>query len=216
MRPYDIVTAFEVKMAEYVGVDHCVAVNSCTNALLLSMVYRFMTQHFQRVVILPRYTYVGVAQAVLAAGAVCEFLEMRWSGWYELQTLDDAGRVPMGIHDSARALSKHICAGDQWNYLRCFSFHWYKHLPVGAGGMIATDDEEAAATLRRMRYDGRTAGVHPTQDTFDVPGYHCLMTPETAARGLMLLDNLPDDNEFLPWDNYDDLSRHPMFTRGLR
>jgi hypothetical protein len=80
--------------------------------------------------------------------------------------------------------------------------------------MILTDDAEAADTLRRMRYDGRAPGVSPAEDMFDVPGWHVYMIPEDAARGLMLMANVRDAYEDIPWDNYPDLSRHPLFQEG--
>jgi dTDP-4-amino-4,6-dideoxygalactose transaminase len=100
-------------------------------------------------------------------------------------------------------------------YYVCLSFHYAKHLPIGRGGMILLDDKDTADTLRRMRYDGRREGVKPTDDTFDVPGYHCLMHPDDAARGLALMNSMPDHNEDLPNDDYADLSQFPMFTEGL-
>jgi len=86
---------------------------------------------------------------------------------------------------------------------------------VGRGGMILTDDYQAAETLRKMRYDGRTPGVAPTDDTFDTPGWHVYMIPEDAARGLMLMAGVKDDNPDIPWDDYTDLSRFPMFREGI-
>ena len=36
-----------------------------------------------------------------------------------------------------------------------FEFSIWKHLSLGRGGMILTDDEYAAEQLRMMAYDGR-------------------------------------------------------------
>jgi hypothetical protein len=65
----------------------------------------------------------------------------------------------------------------------CVSFHWSKTLGgVPQGGAILHDDEEADAWLRRARFDGRTEGVAPKDDTFTLIGWHCYMSPTTSLR----------------------------------
>ena len=39
------------------------------------------------------------------------------------------------------------------------------------------------------------------------------MLPEEAARGLMLMNYMPDDNPDLPWDEYPDLRKFDIFMR---
>jgi hypothetical protein len=41
-----------------------------------------------------------------------------------------------------------------------------------------------------------------------------VMHPDDAARGLMLMQNIPEYNEDLPMDNYADLSKHKYFAEG--
>lgn len=195
MFPYDIVRALEERVAEYAGAPYAVAVDSCTNALLLSLRYVNCPK-----VILPRYTYVGVAYAVLNAGGRCGFRNDIWSGTYELGNTN--------IIDSARRFKKNMYVPDS---LYCLSAHWGKHLKIGRGGFILTDNTEAYRVLQKMRFDGRTAQVDPAHDNFIYPGYHCYMLPEESARGLMLMNYMPDDNPDLPWDNYPDLSKFPIF-----
>lgn len=86
----------------------------------------------------------------------------------------------------------------------CVSFQAAKHLPIGRGGAILTDNPETAAWLRRARFDGRTPGDNAAP--IQVPGYHMYMPPPDAARGLWLLSWLPEHNEDLPNDDYPDLS----------
>ena len=198
--PYDIVAAFEQAVADYAGAPYGVAVDSCTNALMLSLVYKKRSDCYMPPVRLPTYTYVGVVQVVLNAGYKIDFLNFEWSGAYYLN--------PYLIIDSARRFRRGMYRA---NTLYCLSFHEGKHLPIGTGGMILTDDEEAADTLRKMRYDGRTSGVPPAEDTFITPGYHCHMKPNEAARGLMLMRYIADDNPDLPWDGYADLSKQEAF-----
>ena len=200
--PYDIVDEFERVVAEYASAKYGVAVDSCTNALFLSLVLLKLRRGKQAIEI-PCRTYVGVAHAIINAGHTCWFEDYEWSGAYILFDTD--------IVDSARRFTKDMY---RTNTLYCLSFHWYKHLPIGRGGMILLDNEDDYRLLRRMRYDGRTERTTPKNDTFDVPGYHCVLHPDDAARGLMLMQNMLDYNGDLPMDDYADLSKHKYFTEA--
>jgi dTDP-4-amino-4,6-dideoxygalactose transaminase len=202
MQPYDIVAALEKRVAEYAGSEYAVAVDSCTNALLLSLTLDQYHNGF-KVVELPCRTYVGVAYAVRNAGFGIAFRDYMWEGAYRIgntSVVDSARRFRRGMYEPGT--------------LYCLSAHWGKHLKIGRGGFILTDNENAANTLRLMRFDGRTAGVPPRDDNFTTPGFHCYMLPEEAARGLMLMNYMPADNIDLPWDDYADLSKYPIFTGG--
>ena len=93
----------------------------------------------------------------------------------------------------------------------CVSFHAAKTLGIEQGGAILHDNKEADAWLRRARFDGRTEGVAPKDDRFDMIGWHCYMNPSTAAQGLLRLHSLPRDNAPLPNDDYPDLSQMEIF-----
>ena len=199
---YDIVSELEKRVADYAGAPYAVAVDSCTNAILLSLIYT-RCHYGMRVVGLPAYTYVGVAHAVVNSGGVCEFEDYVWDGAYKLGYTH--------IVDSARRFHKRMYIPGS---LYCLSCHWGKHLKIGRGGFILTDESIVADDLRKMRYDGRTAGIRPKDDSFTERGFHCYMLPEEAARGLRLMDYMPDDNPDLPWDDYVDLRQFPIFQKG--
>lgn len=201
--PYDSVKALEEKIAEYGGSKYCVAVDSCTNALLLALRYSRLVGECDPIVELPCRTYVGVAYAVLNAGLKIKFRAYKWQGAYRIGGTN--------IVDSARRFYKGMYEKDT---LYCVSAHWGKHLKIGRGGFILTDSFAEAESLRIMRFDGRTAGVAPVKDNFLLPGYHCYMLPEEASRGLMLMASMPDHNDDIPWDDYADLSKHPIFTEA--
>ena len=202
MSPYKIVEEFEKRVAEYAGAAYAVAVNSCTNALFLSFVLRKMQWAMNKVV-LPKYTYVGVAYAALNAGLLCEFKDIEWRGAY---------RIKPGIIDAARRFYRGMY---EPGMLYCVSFHETKILNIGDGGMILTDDEDDMKVLKQMRFDGRTPGNSVFDDDFNLPGYHCHMKPDVAARGLMLMSGVEDYNEDLP-ETYPDLSQYPIFQEGYR
>jgi dTDP-4-amino-4,6-dideoxygalactose transaminase len=189
---FDVVRQFEDALAEYCGSPFAVTVDSCTNAIFLSLLG--CTSHGgEKIVGLPRHTYVGVAQSARNAGYTIEWRDDHWSGWYALY------HTP--IWDSARRFRADMYLPGT---LTCVSFQAAKHLPIGRGGAILTDNADAAAWLRRARFDGRTPGDNAAP--IQVPGYHMYMTPPDAARGLWLLSWLPRDNEDLPNDDYPDLS----------
>ena len=228
--PYDVVRQFEAALCEYSGAPYCVTTTSCTSALLLACAWhlrnRWVTDDGRTGTLeiempkveIPRFTYVGVAQAILNAGGRPTFRNDPWSKWYQLK--------PLPIWDSARWVAEDMFTlrDSPMGYrelpigaMVCLSFHHTKHLGISThGGAILHDDPEADAWLRRARFDGRTEGVAPKDDRIQVPGWHCYMTPPTAAEGLLRLSTLPKYNEPLPWgpgtdSDYGDLSQMEAF-----
>jgi dTDP-4-amino-4,6-dideoxygalactose transaminase len=94
---------------------------------------------------------------------------------------------------------------------QCLSFHSSKILGDTQGGAILHDNPEADEWFRKARFDGRTEGVAPKDDTFDMVSYHCYLSPDVAARLLWKLSVLPKHNADLPNDPYPDLSKHEAF-----
>ena len=67
----------------------------------------------------------------------------------------------------------------------CLSFQYQKHLKIGRGGMILTDNKEAYEMLSEMVYDGRNSRDIPWREqNIRTVGYHYYMTPEAAETGL--------------------------------
>lgn len=64
--------------------------------------------------------------------------------------IEDAAHAPDAVSRSTRMLGTYGLAG-------CFSFFPNKVLGVGEGGALATDSEEVAARVRRLRSQGMTA-----------------------------------------------------------
>lgn len=208
--PFDVVRTFEAALGRYVGAPYVVTTASCTTALLLACEWAlnqaettWRRKPFVPPVDIPAQTYVGVAMSVLHAGGTVTFRDEFWEpqGFYQLK--------PLPVWDYARLLTSGMYVPGQ---LQCVSFHPAKHLGLAnGGGAILLDDPEADAWLRKARFDGRTEGVAPADDTFDVLGYHAYMSPATAAEGLTRLALLPKHNDPLPWDAYRDLSTIPLF-----
>ena len=94
----------------------------------------------------------------------------------------------------------------------CMSFQFQKHLSLGRGGMILSDDKESIDILKKMSYDGRVPDVPWRKQNIDMIGYHYYMTPETAQNGL---DKLPEAIKTKPkqWtiDEWPDLTTMNIF-----
>jgi dTDP-4-amino-4,6-dideoxygalactose transaminase len=91
----------------------------------------------------------------------------------------------------------------------CVSFQYRKHLPIGRGGMILTDDPEAVRWYKLARFSGRHE-IPLTEDVPEMVGWHCYMEPERAARGMTLMMNLRETNQDLEF-NYPDLSTFGLY-----
>lgn len=177
--PYQIVKMFEESVAEYTGAPYAVAVDSCTSALFLSCVY-YKVDYVR----IPSKTYLSVPQAIMHAGGKIIFdIGMNdWEGAYQL--------LPYPIYDAAKRFTARMYVPGS---MMCLSFHAKKILPIGKGGMILTDNSEAAAWFRRARYEGRGECFYKDDDIF-MTGWNMYMTPEEAAHGLVLLQQTPKQN----------------------
>jgi len=196
--PRDIIDIFENKMANYAGCKYGIAVDSCTSGIFLSLKY------FQAsgIITIPSHTYVSVPMQIIHAGCKVEFENLEWSGVYQLK--------PYPIYDGAVRYTKDMYVGD--NALQVVSFQIKKRLPMGKGGMVLTDNEDVYKWIKKASYDGRDLDVYYPDDDFSILGWHMYMTPEDAARGILIMDQLPDTNEDSGcWKNYSDLSTKEIF-----
>lgn len=191
---FQVVRDFEHAIARYTGAPYCVAVNSCTMALLLACAWHKVAE-----VCIPRFTYVGVPMSIIHAGGMVSFRDENWEGEYRLE--------PYPIWDAARRFTSGMYHDGAF---QCISCHWSKILGLQQGGAILHDSHDADLWLRRARFDGRTEGVQPKEDRF-ILGWHCYLSPEIAAQGLVRLSFLPKHNPDLPWSDYPDLSTVPIF-----
>lgn len=164
---------------------------------------------------IPKRTYVSVPMAIMHAGGRPTFRDEDWLGAYQLKPLpvwDSAryftGGMFMGIGSMAQP---HHPARNFAEQMVCVSFHAAKTLGIEQGGAILHDIPEADAWLRRARFDGRTEGKAPKDDTFTQIGWHCYLNPSSAAQGLMKLHSLCRNNPPLPNDDYPDLSQLRIF-----
>jgi dTDP-4-amino-4,6-dideoxygalactose transaminase len=172
--------------------------DSCSTALFLSLRY-LLRRTFDMKIAIPKHTYISVPAAILHAGQKIEWTNEEWTGAYRLKPLpiiDSALRMKQGMYEPGT--------------LYCISFHARKHIKIGRGGAVLTDDTVAANWLRRARFDGRTGSVPFMSDMVEEAGWNAYMTPEQAARGLQLLEaHDPNAPDLTP--AYPDLSLLPAF-----
>jgi dTDP-4-amino-4,6-dideoxygalactose transaminase len=186
---------FEETVADYCGSKYAVSTDNCTDAILLCCEYLKVKE-----VTIPSKTYLSVPQSIMHAGGIVKFKDYRWQGIYQLE--------PYPIWDAAKRFTSNMYIPGSF---MCLSFHIKKHLKIGKGGMILTDDEEAAAWFRKGRYEGRGEVMYH-EDNIIINGWNAYMTPEQAARGLMLMQNYPEHVEDLPEEPfYRDLREFDLF-----
>lgn len=189
----EIVTMFENKVAEFAGSKYAVAVDCCTHGLELSLRYIFNLYNTKPrgEISMPDNSYVSVYWMLQHLGFKVDLLKKEWSGTYEIGAL--------GIIDGAVRWRQRMYDGG----FHCLSFQIKKRIPIGRGGMVLTDHKEAADWIRLASYDGRDLSLpydHPDHVKF--PGYHYYMTPEDAARGLLLMHTVTTEGDSADWTNY--------------
>jgi dTDP-4-amino-4,6-dideoxygalactose transaminase len=198
--PWDIVETFENIIASYAGSAYAVSVDNCTDAMFLCLKYL----KADGVIEIPKRTYVSVPCTIINAGCKVKFEDINWSGSYQLS--------PYPVYDSATRMKRGMYVPDSYY---CLSFHRRKHIPIGKGGMILTNDKKAYDWFKIARYEGRHMNLLYKDDYFEEIGWNMYMTPEQAAKGIFLFNkHVKDDNEDLESSGiHKDLSLYPIFTQ---
>lgn len=177
---------FEGRFAAYIGVKKAVTLNSGTSALFLALKSLDITGE----VILPSFTFVASANAVVTAGARPVFADVI----YETCNIDPAdiekritkrtqaimpvhfGGQPAAMDAIVRIAKKYSLyiiedsaetIGGEYNGRKagsfgagCFSFFPTKNMTTGEGGMFTTDDVELAQRLKTLAGHGIPKGTY--------------------------------------------------------
>jgi dTDP-4-amino-4,6-dideoxygalactose transaminase len=201
---HKITEDFEKALCDYTGAPYAVAIDNCSNALFLAL--KFVGVEGMTI----SHTYPAVACEIIHAGAKVNFTksERILKGMYQLS--------PVNVYDAAlRFTAGMYVAGSEM----CLSFTGaYKHLKLGKGGAILTDNKTAYEWYKKARFSGRAECSYHV-DNFDelpVVGWNFYMMPVIAANGLLLIqqfyntDGTKKHNEdaALP---YPDLSKFNIF-----
>jgi dTDP-4-amino-4,6-dideoxygalactose transaminase len=164
---FDTVTRFESKVAEFFGARYAIAVDSCTHGVELCLRYTNADS-----ISVPKNTYLSIPFLFRKLNIELEWRNEDWKDYYY---------VTDTVVDAAVLWKKDSYVPGT---LMSLSFQYQKHLSLGRGGMILTDDKQAADQLKKMSYDGRLPNIPWRQQDIDTVGYHYYMTPETAQLGL--------------------------------
>jgi dTDP-4-amino-4,6-dideoxygalactose transaminase len=210
--PY--VREFERRIAELVGVEHCVAVANATIGLEIAIRALGMSGE----VIIPSFTFIATAHALQWQGITPVFCDIDprthtldpvqverligprttgiigvhvWGVPCDVEALEGiAARHGLRLlFDSAHALGAshrgRMVGG--FGDAEVFSFHATKYVNAMEGGAIVTNDAGLARTLRLMQNFGFTA-----YDRVDGLGINGKMTEISAAAGLTSLESIDE------------------------
>ncbi len=192
---FNTVTEFENQIADFFGAPYAVAVDSCTHGIELCLRYT-LADH----IVVPKNTYISVP---FLANKLWIDLFWKDEDWVDYYYLTDK------VIDAAVLWKPNSYVPGTYMNL---SFQYQKHLSLGRGGLILTDDRESAEILKRMSYDGRLPNIPWREQDIQMHGYHYYMTPETAQLGL---EKLPQAKNTIPkqWTTKDwpDLTQMSIF-----
>lgn len=207
-----VVRELEQRIADHVGVRHCVAV--CNGTVALEIATRAMGLSGE--VIVPSYTFIATAHALHWQGITPVFADIdpathnldpdavrraispattgiigvhlwgRPAPTEDLQAIADEHGLGL-MYDAAHAfgVSKAGRMVGGFGRAEVFSFHATKFFNTFEGGAIVTDDDDLAETMRLMRNFGFVGF-----DDVAHPGTNGKMTEICAAMGLTNLESL--------------------------
>jgi dTDP-4-amino-4,6-dideoxygalactose transaminase len=204
---YNVTDVFEKAICKYTGSPYAVAVDCCSNALFLSLMYDNIKG---KEIGIPKRTYMSVPCEIIHAGGKVKFLEMDGiitKGAYQLHGSN--------VVDSALRFTADMYIPGSF---MCCSFSGkFKPLKLGKGGCILTDNKDAYEWFKRVRFSGRNECEYFI-DSFDMLGLNFYLNPMTSTLGLMLI------GQFYNYDGtkkvtpdveaiYPDLSLYPIYTK---
>ena len=192
---FESVKIFENKIAEFFGAPYAIAVDCCTHGVELCL------RHFNvKTINVPKRTYLSIPFLAHKLNINLKWKDENWIDYYYLNH---------NIIDAAVLWKQNSYIPKTF---MCVSFQFRKHLALGRGGVILTDNKEISLKLKKMSYDGRHPDIPWREQNIKSIGYHYYMTPETAANGLK---KLPEAIKTKPkqWtiDEWPDLTKMDIF-----
>ena len=179
----------EQALADYLGIEHVVCLDSCTAALHLALIAEGIGPGDE--VIVPAMTFAATANAVLMAGATPVFADVDpETGCLTVETaavkISKCTRAIIPVHlygllcdmegfadlarrhdlllieDSAHCLEARRGPVRPGSHARsaCLSFYATKNITCGEGGALITRDAELAERVRRLSLHGMTTSAY--------------------------------------------------------
>lgn len=202
----EMVERFESAIREIVGVEHAVAVNNGTSALIAALIATGIGEGDE--VITTPLTFIATLNAILFVGATPRYADVGNDFTLDpdsvARLVNDRTRAILPVHlygqlsrmeeisaiaaqndliiieDAAQALGARSPSGNAGQFgLGCFSFYATKNVTTGEGGLVTTDSDSMAVTLRRLRNQGQAARYE-----YIMAGYNFRMTELDAAVGV--------------------------------
>src|SRR5881296_2002486 len=181
------VAEFEQAVASYVGAKHGIATTSCTTGLHLALASIGVGRGDE--VIVPSFTFIASANAVLYTGADVVFCDI--AKHHGVDVVEDAAPA-IGESYKGRRVGSNA-------HQTVFSFHPRKVITTGEGGMITTDDDALADKARRLRAHAmsvsdldRHKADRPILEEYHELGFNYRMTDIQASIGLVQIRRLDE------------------------
>ena len=194
---FKLIKRFEEEIANYFAAPYAVAVDCCTHSIELCLRYNKVNKFT-----IPRRTYLSVA-------FLGDKLDIDWD-WKDEKWIDYYYLGGTNIIDAAVLWESNSYIP---NTFMCLSFQFQKHLSLGRGGMILTDDKNARNALKRMSYDGRNPEIPWREQNIESIGYHYYMTPDKAILGLKKFKGaILKVPKTITYKTYPDLTKKKIFN----
>tara|TARA_R110000737_G_scaffold303721_1_gene310970 strand:+ start:2217 stop:2810 length:594 start_codon:yes stop_codon:yes gene_type:complete len=168
---FDSIVEFEKQVGVFFGAPYGIAVDCCTHGIELCLRHQNLNYYT-----VPKRTYISIPYLANKLNIKFDWRDEDWQDYYYLGETN--------IVDAAVLWKRNSYIPGTF---MCVSFQYRKHLSLGRGGIILTDDENSAIMLKKMSYDGRIPDVPWREQNIDTFGFHYYMTPETAVLGLKKL-----------------------------
>ena len=193
---------FEEKFADFVGVKHAISCNSCTSALFLVLKALDITGE----VIIPSFSFVATANAVVTAGAIPRFVDIDYKTCnIDPKNIESAitpkTQAIMPVHFGGQCceMDKIMEIADKYDLvvledtaetmggkfnnkqagsfgIGCFSFFPTKNITTGEGGMITTNDDDLARNCRALLGHGIDSTTFEREKN-EMPWYRSAVMP---------------------------------------
>jgi len=197
---FKVITQFEQEIAKFFGSPYAIATDCCTHGVELSLRYTGATE-----INVPKRTYLSIPFLSDKLNIKRNWVDNKWVDYYYLTN---------NVIDAAVLWKPNSYIPDTFMSV---SFQFRKHLSLGRGGCILTDNKEAALELKKMSYDGRLPNIPWVNQDISTIGYHYYMTPETAQLGIKKLpeaiDNKPKQWVITDWP---DLTQMKVFNNEFK
>ncbi|TCP57064.1 dTDP-4-amino-4,6-dideoxygalactose transaminase [Tamaricihabitans halophyticus] len=210
-----MVRRLEEGFAELVGTRHAIAVSNGTTALVATLQALDLPAGAE--VITSPFTFVATLNAILEAGAVARFADIREDDFCvdpdaveaavtartgallpvhlygqtadlgRLTELADRHGIAL-VEDAAQAIGADFAGRQAGSVgIGCFSLYATKNLTTAEGGMITCDDDELADRLRVLRNQGMRGKYE-----YETVGHNYRMTDLHAAVGIPQLASIAE------------------------